>query len=149
MYQRAVVTSLQAGEPSSPEVMPNPSSLAKPLAKRATSRAARARVAPASPQDSRLAGMGESVPWQQRIYVTIPLGAELLCCSRAQIYNLGEQDIVELFHIEQTGRTVVSVSTLRRVLDSAVPFRPGASAPRGAALSRVRAAIRAAASSRD
>jgi hypothetical protein len=77
-----------------------------------------------------------NVAWTERPYLPVAPSAALAGCSSAQIYALAKAGRLEL--VKLAGRTLVTVASLRALLDSAVPYVPDGSRPRGRA--RVRAA---------
>lgn len=64
----------------------------------------------------------EMIPWRQRDVVTIRAAAELLGCSRAQVYNLRKTHNLEFVLIG--GRTLVRVEGLARLIDTAPAWTP-------------------------
>ncbi len=81
------------------------------------------------------------LPWRDRPVVTVDMAADLLGCSRGNIYKRGAAGALDLLRL--AGRTVVSVPSIIRLLDSAQRLEPGSRGPRGAALTRARNAIAA------
>ena len=57
------------------------------------------------------------LPWRDRPVVTVDMAADLLGCSRGNIYKRGAAGALDLLRL--AGRTVVSVPSIIRLLDSA------------------------------
>lgn len=82
------------------------------------------------------------VHWTDLPYRTVPQAAELLGCSPAKVYALAKDGRrIELVKNASTGRTMVTTASIQAVMGDVLPFAPGSSNPRGAALTRARARV--------
>jgi hypothetical protein len=80
--------------------------------------------------------LARNVAWTERPYLPVSHSAALAGCSSAQIYALAKAGRLSM--VKVAGRTLVTVESLRALLDAAVPYVPDGTNPRGRA--RVRAA---------
>lgn len=76
------------------------------------------------------------VPWRERPHLPIPTAASLIGCSRAKVYSLAQEGRLDM--VKLAGRTLITTATLCALIDSAKPYRPDGTDPRG--LARTRAA---------
>lgn len=60
------------------------------------------------------------VPWRERAFTPVNITSEILGVSPASVYALQAQGSLEFFRI--AGRTLVSVESLKRVVDNAEPW---------------------------
>ena len=77
-----------------------------------------------------------TIPWWQRPYLNVDEAADILACSRAQIYKLGRSGALSM--AQNVGRTLVTTQSVLDQIRQARPFVPGGNDPRGAALVRAR-----------
>lgn len=81
-------------------------------------------------------GTTTGIPWWERPYLSVDDAAEVLACSRAQVYRLAGAGSLSL--VRNVGRTLVTKQSILEQISQAQPFKPSGTDPRGAALVRAR-----------
>jgi hypothetical protein len=79
-----------------------------------------------------------TMPWHERPNLTVEMAADVLGCSRAQVYKLARTGSISMVQNPATGRTLVTTTSVLEVVLLAQPFTPQGKNPKGAALTRRR-----------
>ena len=77
-----------------------------------------------------------SIPWWQRPLLSVNEAADVLACSRGQIYKLARPGSLSM--AQNVGKTLVDTQSVLKQISRAQPFVPSGTDPRGAALVRAR-----------
>ena len=77
--------------------------------------------------------------WRDLDYVTTQAAAVILGASRPHIYTMAKAGKLQMVKAE-TGRTMVSVASIKALLAKAKPYVPDGSDPRGGTRARMQAA---------
>lgn len=100
------------------------------------SRSKPARTSGVNPQSTAPLRSAYAIPWWHRPYLSVDEAAEVLACSRGQIYKLASSG--SLLMAQNIGKTLVDTASVLDQISQARPFVPSGTSPRGAALVRAR-----------